>query len=259
MSRTQSITHLKHAETDQVWYAAKRIARLSPGITLLATGLAWVTYTCDPPISNWPWIIGVLIALLCCGGPLLVAFANRGTNSLRAFGVVTSFGFFVLYYFFGIFGYFIYFVFSPMPAFMRWPGSVGGIALTAYWVVMARMSVRHTIEKTPFVAKVFVDDGERYTYSIAQAMKLYERFNSERSPFPKILMYVVMGIAPFYLILSRLLSETFGANGVLLFMAILGMPVSLWFAGVLVRTYLIMVDLPGRLKRQSGKPVVVVE
>src|SRR5262249_6607446 len=153
------LKNLHPGEADQVWIAAKRIACLSPGLMLLATGLAWAIYALDTPRSSWPWIISVLAAVLCCGGPLLVALANRGTNSLRVFGVVTSLGFFVIYYFFGIFGYFIYFGFAPMPAVMRWTGLLGGIALTVVWVAVTRKRVRATIENTSFVAKAFVDNG----------------------------------------------------------------------------------------------------
>lgn len=259
MLRTRSIHHPADVPQDPVWTAAKRIARVSPVVTLPATGLAYAAYTSDLSVSNWPWIIGAIAVVLCSAGPLAVSFAYRGTNSLKAFGIVASFGLFLAYYFFGVFGYFIYFVFAPMSVLMRWPGLLGGIVLTAYWMMLAHKSVRHTIDKTSFVRKVFVDNGENHVYSIPEGAKLYERFNSERSPFPKILMYVVMGIAPFYLILGRLLSENFGAHGVLLLVAVLGMPVSLWFAGALVRTWLIMIALPGKLERETGKPVVVVE
>jgi hypothetical protein len=146
-----------------------------------------------------------------------------------------------------------------MPAVIRWPGLLGGIALTVFWMAVTGKRVRATIENTSFVAKAFVDNDEEYVYSVAQAMKLYERFNKEPFPIPKFMMYAIMGIAPFYLILNRLLSEAFGGNGVLLFLAILGMPLSLWFAGVLMRHYLVMIDLPVKLKRESGKRVVVVE
>ncbi|BEU26991.1 hypothetical protein [Paraburkholderia sp. 22B1P] len=35
------------------------------------------------------------------------------------------------------------------------------------------------------------------------------------------------------------------------------MPVSLWFAGVLVRIYLVMIALPAKLAKEQGKAVVV--
>lgn len=69
---------------------------------------------------------------------------------------------------------------------------------------------------------------------------------------------IVSGVAPFYLILSRLLSSGFGTNGVLFFLAVLGMPVSLWFAGLLVRIYVVMVRLPRQLEKERGKPALVV-
>lgn len=227
--------------------------------TLLAAGFSYLVYTDELSVGSAPWIIGMLLALFCAGGPFVVAFISRGSNALRACGIVVTVAMFAVYYFFGIVCYFYYFLFSPMPAAMHWPGLLGGIALTARWIMLAYKSVRHTIDKTSFVAKAFADNGDHYAYNIAEAGKLYERFNSERSPFPKVLMYVVMGIAPFYLILSRLLSESFGANGVLLFLAVLGMPMSLWSAGMMVRTYLIMIALPGKLERETGKSVVVVE
>jgi hypothetical protein len=42
-------------------------------------------------------------------------------------------------------------------------------------------------------------------------------------------------------------------------MAILGMPVSLWFGGALVRIYVVMIALPAKIGKERGKPVVVIE
>ncbi|AMV47596.1 hypothetical protein ATN79_43765 [Paraburkholderia caribensis] len=257
MSHMQSTMRLRREQPDHVLTTAKKVALLSPVSILVATVFAYFVYAGELAASSWTWKIGLLVMLLCICGPLAVSFTNRGTNSLKAFGVVTMFGLFVAYFFFGIFGYFYYFVFAPMPAYIRWPGLLGGIALTACWMLLARKSVLHTIARTRFVAQAFVDNGDEIVYDVQRGMKAYERFNKERSPFPRIFMYLSMGIAPFYLILSRLLSENFGANGVLLFVAILGMPVSLWFAGVLVRTWLVMIALPAKMTKEQGKAVVV--
>ncbi len=88
-------------------------------------------------------------------------------------------------------------------------------------------------------------------------MMLFDKLHNERSPFPKIYYWIVSGVAPFYLILNRLLSSGFGTNGVLFFLAVLGMPVALWFAGLLVRIYVLMVRLPRQLAKEHGKPVLV--
>lgn len=55
------------------------------------------------------------------------------------------------------------------------------------------------------------------------------------------------------------MSSNFGTNGVLFALAVLGMPVSLWFIGLLVRIYLVMVSLPRKLEKEHGKPVLVAE
>lgn len=124
---------------------------------------------------------------------------------------------------------------------------------------MIGRGVRHTIRSTSFVETAFIDDGDVISYRIQTGMRAFERLNKERLPFPKIYLYVVYGIAPFYLILNRLFSENFGQTGVLLFLAILGMPVSLWFAGLLVRICLVMIVLPLKIERERHRRVVVVE
>src|SRR5690349_1250990 len=118
MSRMQSITKPRQAQPDHVLATAKKVARLSPIPMLAATACAYVIYVVELAASSWTWKIGLLVMLLCICGPLAVSFTNRGTNSLKAFGVVTMFGLFVAYFFFGIFGYFYYFVFAPMPAYI---------------------------------------------------------------------------------------------------------------------------------------------
>ena len=142
---------------------------------------------------------------------------------------------------------------------LRWPGLLGGIALTLYWVVMSRKAVTHTITTTSFVNRAFEENASDFRYQTQAGMALFEQINKERSPFPKIYSYVVFGIAPFYLILGRILSSTFGTNGVLFALAVLGMPVSLWFVGLLVRIYLVMVSLPRKLEREHCKPVLVLD
>lgn len=145
-----------------------------------------------------------------------------------------------------------------MPIAVRFSGSVGGIALTLWWLHVSHKSVMHTIEKTAFVAKAFSEEGEKIAYAPQMGMRLFEKLNKEKLPFPRIYVYVVYGLAPFCLALSGILSENFGSNGVLLYMAALGMPVSLWFAGLLVRIWLIMVLLPRAIEKEQGKPVVVI-
>ncbi|MEX3951754.1 hypothetical protein AB4Y40_28875 [Paraburkholderia sp. EG287B] len=172
-------------------------------------------------------------------------------------GLVQSIGIFAVYFFFGIFAYFYYFIFAPLQPLVKWPGLLGGIALTFYWLASIKRSVLHTITATPFVERAFIEQQSCLGFRIQPGMTLFDQLHSERLPFPKIYYWIVSGVAPFYLILSRVLSASFGTNGVLFFLAVLGMPVSLWLGGGLVRVYVVMVFLPRQLEKERGKPVLV--
>ena len=245
------------AGSDLVLEAAKKAAAVSLMFLALATGISYIAYACDLAVSAWPWRIGLAVMLVCSLAPFLVYLKARRTNAMWAFGTIVAIWVFAVYYFFGIFAYFYYFVFSPMRSFVRWPGLLGGGLLTIYWLFITQRNVRHTIEHPRFLKSVFIDDGKEILYDIYKGMRNFERLHKEKLPFPKIYLYLVYGLAPFSLILNRLLAPTFGSTGVLLLMAVLGMPVSLWFAALLVRVCLLMVVLPIRIEREQRRHVVV--
>ncbi|TAM55065.1 MAG: hypothetical protein EPN57_03370 [Paraburkholderia sp.] len=244
---------------DAVLNAAKKVTSMSLLLPGLAAGLSYAAYADDLAASAWPWRIGLFVTLACLLAPFIIYTKARQTNALWACGAIAAIGIFAVYYFFGVFSYFYYFMFAPMPHLVSWLGFFGGVTLTVYWMIMIGRGVRHTIRSTSFVETAFIDDGDVISYRIQTGMRAFERLNKERLPFPKIYLYVVYGIAPFYLILNRLFSENFGQTGVLLFLAILGMPVSLWFAGLLVRICLVMIVLPLKIERERHRRVVVVE
>jgi hypothetical protein len=244
---------------DSIWAMTKKVAPMSLLFPLLSAGVSYAAYADDLSVSGWPWKIGLLVTFACFVAPLVICMMYRRTNLLWVCGLVQSIGVFAVYFFFGVFAYFYYFMFAPLPPKVRWPGLLGGIALTVYWVVLSRRSVLHTIRSTSFVEQAFDENTSDLRYRIQPGMMLFERLSKERSPFPKIYYWIALGIAPFYLILSRLLSSNFGTNGVLFALAVLGMPVSLWFVGLLVRIYLVMVSLPRQLGKQHRKPVLVAE
>lgn len=225
---------------------------------LLSIGLSYVTYTGNLAVSEWPWKISVLVGIMCCLAPLAIYFRYRGTNTLWAYGLVGLIGMFSTYYFFGILFYFYFFIFAPMAAYLRWPSLIGGVLLTAYWVVVTYRNVMHTIRTTSFVEHAFEERSNEIIFEFQKGMKAFEQRCQELDPLPKFFKYFVYGIAPFYLILNRVLSSSFGPMGVPLFLAALGMPLSLWLAGVLVRGYLVMVALPLRIEKERHKRVVVV-
>jgi hypothetical protein len=244
---------------DAVWEMTKKATPVNFIFPILGAGVSYAAYADDLAVSGWPWKIGLLVTLVCLFVPLTASTMYRRSNLLWVCGLILSIATFAMYFFFGIFAYFYYFVFAPMAPHLRWPGLLGGIGLTLYWAGMSRQTVLHTITNTSFVKRAFEENAADFRYRTQAGMALFERLNKERSPFPKIYSYIVFGIAPFYLILGRLLSSNFGANGVLFVLAMLGMPVSLWFAGLLVRVYLVMVSLPRKLERENHKPVLVAD
>ena len=244
---------------DSVWEMTKKAAPMSLLLPLLGTGISYAAYADDLAVSGWPWKIGLLVTLVCFFVPFAISMMYRRSNLLWICGLILSIATFATYFFFGIFAYFYYFVFAPMSSVLRWPGLLGGVALTLYWVIMSRKAVMNTITKTSFVSRAFEENTSDFRYRTQSGMALFERLNKERSPFPKIYSYIVFGIAPFYLVLGRLLLSNFGTNGVLFALAVLGMPVSLWFVGLLVRINLVMVSLPRKLEREHRKPVLVAD
>lgn len=226
-------------------------------ITGLAAALSYAAYVDDFAVSNWPWRTSLFVACICSLGPFLVYLPTRRTNALRTCGLMAAIGVFAVYYFFGIFGYFFYFGFAPMPGWSRWLGLIGGAALTTYWAAKTHKSVKYTIDHTSFVTSAFADGDDVVSYDIQKGMAKFEKLHKESSPFPKIYAYIVYAIAPFCLVLNRLLGSDFGSTGVFLFIAILGMPLSLWLVALFVRVLLVMIVLPIELERKHHKRVVV--
>lgn len=227
---------------------------LLPG---LATAISYAAYANDFAVSNWPWRAGIFVTCICFLAPFLVYLTGRRTNELRAYGFIAAIGVFAVYYFFGIFGYFYYFGFAPMSGWARWPGLIGGAALTMYWAIKTHKSVKRTIDHTSFVTSAFTDGDGVLLYNIQKGMAKFEKLHKESSSFPKIFAYAVYGIAPFYLILNRVLASNFGSTGIFLFIAIWGMPLSLWLVALFVRVVMIMIMLPVEIERKNHKRVVV--
>jgi hypothetical protein len=122
---------------------------------------------------------------------------------------------------------------------------------------MAYRSVCRTIGARSFVSKVFNDRGEVVVYDVERGVMEFERRHKEPSTMPKFARNIMLGLAPFYLILGRLLSSSFGASGVLLFLAVLGMPLALLFVSLFVRNYVLTIALPRQIEKERGKRVLV--
>ncbi|AIO74688.1 TPA: hypothetical protein QDC51_001528 [Burkholderia multivorans] len=252
-----TVTNISPHQSDYVLTMIKKAVPLVLVMSLLGAALSYAAYSDDLSVSAWPWRIGVLIAVLSCAALLFVYVRYRGTNDLCAYGLVMAIGTISTYYFFGIFCYFCYFVFAPMPDVVRWPGLFGGIALNLVWALVVQRNVHRIVNTTPFLDKVIKEHGETLVYDVQRGAAEFDRYHNEPNIMPTVFKYIVFGIAPFYLVMSRLLSSNFGTNGVLLFLAVFGMPVALLFVSLFVRNYALMVVLPRKIAKERGRRVLV--
>jgi hypothetical protein len=225
---------------------------------ILGAAISYLAYDDRGLSSAVSWQIGIATSIISFVLLVLIYFRYRGTNALMACGMVLLIGVFSIYYFFGIFGYFYFFLFSSVNALFRWVGLIFGMGLTGWWTWMTCGNARRTIAATPFVHNAFMENEDGMVYSLQRGMRSFDRFCKEKLPFPAFYMYIVYGITPFGLVLNRIISTNFGGNGVLIFVAALGMPVSLWSIGVLVRIYVVMVALPMRIERERHICVLMV-
>lgn len=225
---------------------------------LASVGFSYVAYAADLAVSDLPWKISLGVMLTCCVGPFLLYFCYGRSGRLAMYGLIGLLGMFPTYYFFGIVPYFYFFIFAPMSPDLKWSGIIFGGALTAFWIWLIARNVRYTINHSRFVAAAFRERGDGVIgYEIQRGMTIFEKHFVEPSPMPKPFAYVVFAIAPFCLVLPRILTSLFGTNGVLVVLAALGLPMSLWLIGLLVRVYLVTVALPLRIERERNVRVVV--
>lgn len=242
-----------------IWMAARKAVAVNLICPMLGSGFAYAAYGDDLGVSQWPWKIGLLIMLAGVLMPLVIAAMYGRTNFLWAYGLVALNIVAGMYFLLGVVFFLYYLIFAPMPAVLHWTALFAGIVLTAYWMVISWKAVSYTIARTSFVRKAFWETESAFEYQPQSAMVIFEKLNKERLPFPKFYLFIVLAIGPFALLLERLLSSSVGTGGVLLFLAVLTLPLSLWIAGVLVRLYLVMVRLPRHLEREHGKPVIVIQ
>jgi hypothetical protein len=222
----------------------------------LAIVLAFAAYRFDFQISSLPGKISIVLALFCVLTPFLVLLYLRRTSRFIIYGWVRLFNLLSAYTLVGITFYYFYFIFAPMPAVTKAIGLIAGGSLTLYWAIFSYFALDRFIKSSNFVEKAFHISSK----SIVCDDRFFEILNKnyeEKSPFPTWHTWIVMGVAPFFLIINRFLSAYFGSQGVLFFVAAITFPASLWLLGLTVRIFITMIQLPRSLQRKSGKSVVI--
>ncbi|MBR8211260.1 hypothetical protein KDW61_21600 [Burkholderia cenocepacia] len=225
-------------------------------LNALAVALAFTAYKFDYGVSGLPGQISVAIAVACVATPVICWLVCRRTNKFIVYGWLRLVSLLSAYALIGIAFYFYYFIFAPMPVFARVAGLAIGGGLSVYWTVYSYLALTRHIAHSDFEGRAFdIDDG-----AIVCRKDFFETLDAayaERSPFVKWHSWIVMALAPFFLVLSRLLSMYFGTGGVLFFVAAITFPASLWLIGVMIRVGVTMIQLPYAMEQKYRKPVLM--
>lgn len=222
----------------------------------LAIALAFIAYRFDYGVSGVPGKISVAIAVICIAVPVLCWLACASTRKFAMHGSVRLIGLVSAYALLGIAFYFFYFIFAPMPLFERILGLGSGGALSAYWLIFSWLELTRFIERSNFEDRAF-DFYDDEIVCKAKFFEILDKGHVDKNPFVKWHTWIVMAVAPFSLVLSRVLSTYFGTSGVLFFIAAASFPVSLWLIGVRVRIGVTMIQLPLSMERKYHKPVLI--
>ncbi|WP_251031566.1 hypothetical protein [Paraburkholderia strydomiana] len=80
MQRSQSTTRPSTGQKDAVWEVTKKAAPVNVMFPLPAAGVSYAAYADELAVSEWPWKIGLLVALVCVFLPFAVSIVYRGSN-----------------------------------------------------------------------------------------------------------------------------------------------------------------------------------
>jgi hypothetical protein len=242
--------------TNCLWSIVRKTLPLTAFINIASIAIAYGFYEMAFHVSLVPFWLATAMLVFACVGPCIIVLIDRGQSRLVALGLANSIMLLAIYFFFGGVCFYFYFLFAPMSVYARAGGLVGGVTMTAYWMVFTARDVNRALADSRIRAQSFEDKGNVLQYDLRNIARL-ESVLSSRSPSGKLHMYLVLLIAPVSLGISRVLSPAFGAHGPVLLVALILFPVSQWIAGIGVRGYLVMVRLPRMLERTQAKAVVV--
>jgi hypothetical protein len=250
---TESMNCSKNCLRDIV----KKTVPMTLFVNAFSMAIAYGFYKMAFHVSLLPFWITVGMTILAALGPVCIVLIDNGQSRLIALGLANLVMITAIYFSCGVVPFFFYFIFAPMPSYLHAGGLALGIVMTGYWMLFTARDVNKALATSRFVQDAFEDMGSVLQYRLQNVAKL-EAVLSSRSPFGKMLMYMVLLIAPVSLVIGRVLGALFGPHGPILLSAFFFFPVSQWIAGLGVRQYLVTVRLPRMLERTRAKPVIAV-
>ncbi|MGZ5198872.1 MAG: hypothetical protein ACXWC4_03800 [Telluria sp.] len=225
--------------------------------SLLGTGVVWAgcdSFNCSATIWKASLASGLALSLVAW----CVYLPFRNTDRLLGNGLLSMFFFLSLFWLFGFAGFFFYFLFAPISAIVRAVALSSMTIALVYRTCLIYFDIIEAFRKhANLFSRMYGDAGSTFAFTRG-AIGLLEEKRRNRNPFKSMHAYAAMLVAPFVLVLNRVLTPTLGdGHGVFLVVAFFAVPILLWGVEIFVQTVMTMIYYPIKLQRETGKPVVM--
>lgn len=233
------------------------------GATLLAAIGAWMSYTfywSDFGSSLFPFYVGLSIMAIAFLTPFLAYFACARLGYLSAvpMGILGLVILATLYYIFGLSTFLFYIIYAPLPTAVQVMGYVVGIGGHVWWLSLTWADLRNALEKSNFEGLAYEPrDGLLYFDRQNWGRRISKLMDKRGIPHQGQ-VWVALVLAPAAPFIGRLFSDDFRSLGVATILAYLSLPLGLWILRASFFPFVSLIWYPLKLKRQTGKTVVLV-
>lgn len=230
-------------------------------LALLAAGLSYVLYWEETRVSRLPLDLSLLVSSLMLIGTGYLAFVLRYDSlpRLTHLGLGMLIAFMSWYYFFGVFGFFFYVIFAPLPDGVKAVGYIIGIGVHVWWIGLAYVDLRKALKSTAFVENAYESDpqGQHLYYDRQKWLHKISNIMNRRSLPHQGQLWAALAIAPIAPFLGRFFAPGYEGLGVSTIVAYLSLPLGLWILRASFFPFISLVWYPLKLKRLTGKTVVL--
>jgi hypothetical protein len=225
-------------------------------LSLIGTCVIWTgTDALNCPAIIWQSSLEVNLGAFILTWATYLPFRN--TDRLLGHGLLSIFMLISLFWLFGFSMFYFYFLFAPISAWARFGILIGFTGMLFYRAYLISYDIKESFQKNKeLFRRMYVDEGTCITYS-QYSYSFLQEARRDRNPLKSIHAYAAIAVAPFVLVLDRLLAPVVGeGHGVFMVSAFLTAPILLWGVDMLVQTILTTVYYPIKLQRETGKPVL---
>jgi hypothetical protein len=226
-------------------------------ISLVGTFFVWAgvnSFNCSKAI----WENSLIINLSSFALTWIIYLLFRNSDQLIGKGLIALLMLFSMFWLFGFAMFYFYFLFAPIN---KWIRAIALISITTI-IFYRSILIYHDIKKAfgeekNLFNRIYFDAGESIIFNAA-AFGVLQKTRKDRNPFISFYVYAAMFIAPFTLVLNRLLSPIMGdGHGVFAVTAFISIPILQWGADIFTQTIVTTIYYPIKLQLQTGKPVLL--